>query len=107
MKLSYEACRGAWWCGVREKRIIVGDETGWTELSLKGEHGEQVSLGMTGEELERLCYQLLEALDESRMRSGPALPFAEPPEATVAAIKALVIKHMKDYPLPEGKCKND
>lgn len=111
MRVSYQGLRGVGWGAVTDKRVCTYDAAPtvdeepqpWCEISLTLEHGEQFSIGMTGDELERLAYQLLEALDESRLRSGPDVPFAEPPENTTAAIKALILTHMRQNPLPECK----
>jgi hypothetical protein len=112
MRISYEACqRGVGWGLVASKSIATYDALPssegpcqpWCEMNVTLAGGEQFSVGMTADELERVAYQLLDALDEARLRWGPALPFAEPPEATVAAVKALVLTHMAKFPLPEDK----
>jgi hypothetical protein len=112
MRIAYEACqRGTGWGEVASKSIctydaaptVEGPAQPWCEMNVTLVGGEQFSIGMTADELERVAYQLLDALGEARLRWGPPLPFAEPPESVVASVKALVLTHMAKYPLPEDK----
>ena len=104
MRVSYAGCRGEYWGEVKAMRIKThavspyakADTQPCSEISLELEYGETFCWTMDASELEHLAYQLLDALDESRGAVA-----SDPPELTLAAVKALIIKHMAEYPLED------